>query len=132
MSIWRAGPVIVGTTPAERTAMKYLMFVCKDDDPETDDSIVPDVEVWWNDANERGQWVLGDRLRPASDSRTVRVRGGVRTVTEGPFAETNEWIVGFDVLECASLEEAVEVAAGHPMAYGGKIEVRPFWPLDDD
>ncbi len=53
-------------------------------------------------------------------------------MTDGPFAETHEWIAGFDILECESLEEAIEVASRHPMATSGIIEVRPAWPLDLD
>jgi hypothetical protein len=48
-------------------------------------------------------------------------------VTDGPFAETKEAVGGFDILECGSLEEAVEIAAGHPVARTGTIEVRPLW-----
>lgn len=49
-------------------------------------------------------------------------------VTDGPFADTKEWIAGFDLRECADLEEAVEIAAKHPMARLGRIEIRPIWP----
>jgi hypothetical protein len=59
----------------------------------------------------------------------VRVRGGERLITDGPFAETREWIAGFDVIEAADLDEAIDIAAGHPMARFGRIEVRPVWPL---
>jgi hypothetical protein len=48
-------------------------------------------------------------------------------VSDGPFAETKEAVGGFDILECDSLDEAVEIAAGHPLAQIGTIEVRPFW-----
>jgi hypothetical protein len=57
----------------------------------------------------------------------VRVRDGERMLTDGPFAETKEAVGGFDIIECGSLEEAVEIAAGHPNAQMGTIEVRPFW-----
>jgi hypothetical protein len=50
--------------------------------------------------------------------------------TDGPFAETKEWIAGFDLLECASLEEAIRIASRHPMARFGRIEVRPLSPED--
>jgi hypothetical protein len=59
----------------------------------------------------------------------VRVRGGERLVTDGPYTESKEWIAGFDVLECDTIEQAIDIAAAHPMAYGGRIEVRAFWPL---
>ena len=51
-------------------------------------------------------------------------------MTDGPFIESHEWIAGFDILECDSLDEAIEVASRHPMAAGGVIELRPAWPLD--
>jgi hypothetical protein len=57
----------------------------------------------------------------------VRVRDGKTLVTDGPFAETKEAVGGFDLLECGSLEEAVEIAASHPLAQTGVIEVRPLW-----
>jgi hypothetical protein len=52
-------------------------------------------------------------------------------VTDGPFAETKEQIAGFDVLECADLDEALEVAAKHPMAKFGMLELRPFWDPEE-
>jgi hypothetical protein len=57
----------------------------------------------------------------------VRVRDGKTLVTDGPFAETKEAVGGFDLLECDSLEQAVEIAASHPVAQMGTIEVRPLW-----
>jgi hypothetical protein len=60
-------------------------------------------------------------------TRLGRFRRPSKPVTDGPFAETKEAIGGFDLLECDSLEEAVEIAASHPMAEAGTIEVRPLW-----
>jgi hypothetical protein len=56
----------------------------------------------------------------------IRLRRGELMVTDGPFAETKEQIAGIDVLECASLQEAVELAARHPTARAGTFELRPF------
>ena len=55
------------------------------------------------------------------------MRGGRTLVTDGPFAETKEAVGGFDIIEAASLDEAVEIASRHPVAEGGTIEVRPLW-----
>ena len=63
----------------------------------------------------------------ATDATTVRVRGGETLLTDGPYVETKEQIGGFDIIDCDSLEEAVEIAAGHPIAQMGTIEVRPLW-----
>jgi len=48
-------------------------------------------------------------------------------VTDEPFAETKEALGGCDLIECGSLDEAVEIAANHPIAAFGTIEVRPLW-----
>ena len=69
-------------------------------------------------------------LGPAAAATTVRVRGGELLVSDGPFAETKEVIVGFDILECADLDEAIEVARAHPMAWTGRLELRPFVDLE--
>jgi hypothetical protein len=47
-------------------------------------------------------------------------------VSDGPFAETKEQIAGYTVLECADMEEAIEVAARHPTATFGAFELRPY------
>jgi hypothetical protein len=72
--------------------------------------------------------ILGNRLTGVDDATTVRRRSGKVLVTDGPFAETKEWIAGFDILDCANLDEAIDIAAKHPMARFGRIEIRPFWP----
>ena len=105
--------------------MKYMMFVVTDLAPDSpaDDS---DVELWVDEFDGSGTRLTGDALEPPAASRVVKVRGGKRYVTDGPFAESKEWICGFDILECDSMDEAVEVAARHPMARNGKLELRPF------
>ncbi len=108
--------------------MKYMMFVVVD--PEGEDDGEDNIDAWFADVTGRGQWVTGDRLRPVSDATTVRVRRGELLVTDGPFTESKEWIIGFDILECEDLDEAIEIASRHPMARGGKLELRPFWPID--
>jgi hypothetical protein len=55
------------------------------------------------------------------------MRGGELLISDGPFAETKEQIAGFDIIDCQDLDEAIEVAAKHPVAAFGSIEVRPFW-----
>ena len=110
--------------------MKYMMFVATDSEPDVTGT-APAVEDWAADVDGRGVRLIGDRLRPAEDATTVRVRAGELLVTDGPFTESKEWIVGFDVLECADLDAAIEIASKHPMAYAGRLELRPFWPMDE-
>ncbi len=122
--------------------MKYMMLVCVDPTRFADDE-APDAAdtgdtadtgdsgsfPWLDDVIARGIRLHGDRLRPAEEAKTVLVRDGEILVSDGPFAETKEIICGYDMLECASLEEAVQVAAAHPVAAFGKIEVRAVWSL---
>jgi hypothetical protein len=114
--------------------MKYLMFVATDPDrpAEVDETGTEPIEVWVEKNDAAGKRLMGDRLRPVEDATTVKRRGGKVLVTDGPFAESHEWIAGFDVLECADLDEAIAIAAAHPMAAVGRLELRPFWPLDDE
>ncbi len=108
--------------------MRYLMFVCTDPAAEPYDPKQDNVEAWVSEMDGRGVRVLGNRLVEVDQAVTVRNRNGKIIRTDGPFAETKEWIAGFDVLECANLDEAIEVAAKHPMARFGRIELRAFWP----
>jgi hypothetical protein len=106
--------------------MKYLLMICTDGPFEADDAET-DPTKWVDEYDRSGVRLFGDRLRPAQDATTVRVRDGELLVTDGPFAETKEQLGGIDVIECADLDEAIEVASKHPMARFGMIEVRPFW-----
>jgi hypothetical protein len=104
--------------------MKYMMFVCTDSEPDQDTTDNLDAWVAANGAS--GRRLDGDALGPPTVATTVRVRAGELLLTDGPFAETKEVIVGYDVLSCADLDEAIEVARTHPMARLGRIELRPF------
>ncbi|QQM38927.1 nuclear transport factor 2 family protein [Streptomyces liliifuscus] len=106
--------------------MKYMLLVCGDDTADT--SGAAPVEPWVEEHGvQRGVRLHGHRLRLPAEAVTVRVRDGEVLRTDGPFAETKEYVAGFDILECDSLEEAVEVAAKHPVASFGAMEVRAFW-----
>jgi len=115
--------------------MKFMLLVCWDaermdaqQEPAPGESQEEDESFpWLDDLQARGMWVTGDQLAPPRRGRSVRVRDGKTTVTDGPFAETKEVVGGFDIIECGGVDEAVEIAAGHPVAEIGTIEVRPFW-----
>ncbi|MEU0555834.1 YciI family protein [Dactylosporangium maewongense] len=106
--------------------MKYMMFVCTDTEPDTDPAPEPDIVAWVAGHDGAGRRVTGHQLAATSAATTVRVRNGELLVSDGPFTETKEVIVGFDILECADLDEAIEVARAHPMARAGRLELRPF------
>ncbi len=107
--------------------MKYMLLVCVD--PEiVPDEAPGDIDRWLEEV--KVSRLLGNQLRPQEEAKVVRVRGGKPFVTDGPFAETKELIAGFDILECDSLEEAVDIASRHPVARFGAIDVREFWTED--
>jgi len=85
-----------------------------------------DQAAWDTEMDARGILISGGRLRPDSDATTVRLRSGEVLVSDGPFAETKEQVAGYTVLECASLDEAIEIAARHPTGRIGTFELRPF------
>ncbi len=111
--------------------MKYMMLVCVAEGTELSAAeaarIGPDTEAWVEEMDRRGIRLQGNQLRPVSDATTVSVRGGEVLIADGPFAETKEQIAGYDIIDCADLDEAIEVASKHPVARFGKLEVRPFW-----
>jgi hypothetical protein len=115
--------------------MKYLLLVCWDAkqmnaqaEPAPGSATAEEESFpWLDDLRARGRWIIGDQLAPPRRGRTVRVRDGRRLVTDGPFTETKEAVGGFDLIEADSLEEALEIAAAHPVAALGAIEVRRMW-----
>jgi hypothetical protein len=109
--------------------MKYMMFVTLEPAPDRISHKPTGAEAWIAETGKSR--ITGDRLRPPADAKTVRVRDGKTIVTDGPFTESKEAIVGFDILDCDSLEDAIAIAAKHPIAPVGRIEVRAFWPFED-
>jgi hypothetical protein len=111
--------------------MRFLCLVYFE--PETLAALSPDEKVAldrnslaYNDLlREKSQYIAAEALQPVSSARTVRVRQGKASVTDGPFAETKELVGGFIVVEAAGMDQALEIAAGIPLAKLGSIEVRP-------
>lgn len=77
-----------------------------------------------------GHFIGCNRLLPPETAKTVRVRNGKVTTTDGPFAETKELFGGYYLIEASSMDEAVNVAARIPGAWLGCVEVRPV--AEDD
>jgi hypothetical protein len=107
--------------------MKYMLIHCVDETAEYGPQEGrPTFDAWLAEMQGRGVTLHGDRLRDATDATTVQVRDRELLVSDGPFAETKEQIAGYDVIECADLDEAIEIASKHPTAWIGTIEVRPI------
>jgi len=84
------------------------------------------------DAEAAGVMVGGNELGPTRDATTVRVRDEETLVTDGPYAEVKEALGGFYLLECESLDEALDWAARIPGAHHGAVEVRPVYVDPDE
>jgi hypothetical protein len=108
--------------------MKYLMSIWADELPSPEDLAVLQREIpgWAEEMTGRGVRLFGRELDLPETAATVRVRDGQTLVTDGPFAETKEFIAGFDLLECVDLDEAIEVAAKCPISWFQTLEIRPF------
>jgi len=78
-------------------------------------------------ARAAGVLVTGEELASTRDATTVRVRSEEALVTDGPYAEVKEALGGYFLLDCASMDEAVDWAARIPGAQHGAVEVRPIY-----
>ena len=108
--------------------MKYLCSIWADGLPAPEDLAVIQRELpgWDKEVTGRGVRLFGRELDLPQTAAAVRVRDGEILVTDGPFAETKEFIAGFSLLECADHDEAVEVAATCPISWFQTLEIRPF------
>jgi hypothetical protein len=109
--------------------MKFLIFIATDQTVAHLDEPPGAIQAWAKEGEERGIRLDGNRLRPPERATLVRIRDGKKLVTDGPFAETKEWIAGYDLLDCQDLAEAIDYVSRHPMAARGQIEIRPLWPM---
>jgi hypothetical protein len=111
--------------------MQYMLIhrvdESADSTPEQDAEVEASLASWVEHTIRDGVSLHGSRLRPTRDGAMVRVRDDELLVSDGPFAETKEQVGGYDLIECADLDQAIEVASRHPTARLGTIEVRPVW-----
>jgi hypothetical protein len=119
--------------------MKYLLLLTNESDEiaswenlsDEEKTKLREAEVpAWNELfgqmMAKGQWVDGLELEEPSRAKSVRVRDGAAIVTDGPFAETKEQIGGFFLVECADLDEAIDLASRVPVVRKASVEIRPL------
>jgi hypothetical protein len=111
--------------------MKYLCLVYQEERkldalPQGDlDALVGASIAWTLDLEKSGHHVFSAGLQSSRTAKTVRERSGNVSITDGPFAETKEYLGGFTLLDARDLNEALELASRLPAARLGSIEVRP-------
>lgn len=116
--------------------MKYLLLIYQNPaaaramSEDEKQALMSEAEALMNELMESGEWVGGEGLADPSTAKSVRVREGQPAVTDGPFAEAKEQIVGYSIVDCESQERAVEIAARWPDARLWGMEVRPMLSPD--
>jgi len=107
--------------------MQYLLIICHDENFAPTKTLTRDIIAWNKVMESRGILKYGNPLRPPSDAKTIRVRDGKLIVADGPFSNTSEKMAAYVLIECSSLDEAIDAASQHPMAKVATVEVRPVW-----
>jgi hypothetical protein len=112
--------------------VKYMLLIYDNPDTreaffgEEGEGLMGEVDALMRELTESGELVGAEALADPSNTRTVRVRGGVPAVTDGPFAEAKEQLGGYLVVDCDGPERAIEIAARWPNAGLCAMEVRPI------
>ena len=111
--------------------MKYALLLYagptadRNDQGTPDDGVFGDWVSYTHAMKDAGVLLGGEQLRPTDTATSVRLRGGTRLLTDGPFIETKEHLLGFYLLDVADLDTALNWAARMPLARFGTVEVRP-------
>jgi hypothetical protein len=109
-------------------AMRYLLLIGADEEVaerSMSEGGFDRFGEWLADLQRRGVLRAHEGLHPSRTATTVRVRDDEVLLTDGPFVEGKEQIGGLALIDCADLDEAIEIAAGHPATAIGKVEIRP-------
>lgn len=112
--------------------MKYMLLIYQNPaafqtlSEEERNAVFADVDTIMKELTESGEWIGGEGLADPSQTKTVKVRDGVPAVTDGPYLEAKEHLVGYCMFECESIERATEIATRWPDARYWAVEVRPL------
>jgi len=115
--------------------MKYVCLIYGDGNqvdplsPTEMDALGAEMDAYGDELRKNGHFVIGEALQPSHTGTTVRVRNGMVSTTDGPFAETKEQLGGFIIIEARDLNEAIRVASKMPAARYDSVEVRPIREL---
>jgi hypothetical protein len=114
--------------------MQYMLLIYGDENEltqaERQDCYLESTKVA-HDIKAAGQFVATAPLHNTTSATSLRVRGGKRLITDGPFAETREQLGGFFLIKADDLDQALSIAERLPMAKRGTIEIRPVIELEN-
>jgi hypothetical protein len=112
--------------------MKYLLMIYGNEEifgavpDDVFQQVIRDTNALQQELRESGEWICAYGVTDQVNAKTVSVRDGVAAVTDGPYLEAKEYLGSFDIIDCESLERALEIAARVPWARVGEVEVRPL------
>jgi len=106
--------------------MQFLISVIDNQTGTATDDEMAAIDEFNEGLQASGQWVFAGGLGAPGTATTIDNRRGRGLVTDGPFAETKEYIAGFWIIEAPDLEAARELAAAGSRACNRKVELRPF------
>lgn len=110
----------------EGRTVKYILLIHTPADAEADAEMLERHLAFAQAAGARGKLVDGAELGDVATATTLRRGSSETIVTDGPHAETKEHLGGYYVIDCADLDEAIEIARGVPLLMGGSLEIRPL------
>ena len=106
--------------------VKYILLINVPTDVQAEADMTERHMKFAEAAAARGKLVGGDQLADVTTATTLRRRSSETIVTDGPHAETKEYLGGYYIIDCADLDEAIEIAKGVPLNDGGSLEIRPI------
>jgi hypothetical protein len=106
--------------------VKYILLINVPIDVQAEPDMTERHAAFAQATAERGKLVGGDRLGDTATATTLRRQSSETIVTDGPHAETKEFLAGYYIIESADLDEAIEIARGVPLNDGGSVEIRPI------
>jgi len=114
--------------------MKYMLLIYGAEaswtEEERHECIVESMEICKKLESE-GKWIASSPLHSIQTATSIRVRDGVRQITDGPFAETTEQLGGYYIIDVRDIEEAISIASRIPPAKKGTVEIRPIFELPE-
>jgi hypothetical protein len=114
--------------------MKYILLIHGDESKMNTSTIVddtgmsPEYHAYNTALVKAGVMLGGERLRPTTAATSVRIRDKKAVILAGPYAETQEQLGGYYLIDVPDLDQAIDWAQKCPAARFGTIEVRPIWP----
>jgi hypothetical protein len=133
VAIQPIGTPSFGDSRKETPDMRYMLLIYRDEElwekmsAQEKRAIFQEAVEFSERLRQSGVYQAGDPLHPTSTATTVRMKDGKTVMTDGPFAETKEQLGGYSIVEAKDLDEAISIAARHPLLrVAFSIEVRPI------